>query len=356
MSKVTVTASRTYDVLINEYTIDEVGLVVKDVIICDKALIITDSNVGPLYAARVGASLENVGIDYDIYEILAGEQYKTLETYGNCILACAHAHLTRNSVVIALGGGVVGDIAGFVAATYMRGCACVQVPTSLLACVDSSVGGKTAVDLPQGKNLVGAFFQPHAVVVDTQVFETLPQHFFTDGMAEVIKYGAIADADLFENLKQQVTYNDTRLEGIIARCVDIKRDIVQADERETGVRKCLNFGHTLGHALEKASNFSVTHGFAVALGMLGMARAAQVMEHADDTIVEQLYTLLGKYGFDMNANIDDETLYEASLSDKKRSGENLDVVCLRSLGDAYIKPIQVEDFKQWVVAAEITKG
>ena len=266
-------ASRSYDVLVDELFLDQVGELCKRVSGGDAACIVSDTNVAPLYLERAKASLQAAGYAVSEFVFEAGEPSKTLATYGACINALAEAGLTRDSVVVALGGGVVGDLAGFAAATYMRGCHCVQVPTSLLSCVDSSVGGKTAVDLPAGKNLVGAFFQPDAVLIDTSLLDTLAPHFFTDGCAEVLKYGVIADADLFAELETPLVPQDPRLADVVSRCVAIKRDVVQTDEKEKGLRQILNFGHTLGHALEKNSQFKLTHGFAVACGMVLVARA-----------------------------------------------------------------------------------
>lgn len=349
MAVVRVEASRSYDVLIDECPLDAAGDVVRRASGGDAAFIVSDSNVAPLYLGRVRASLEQAGYTVGEFVFPAGESSKTLATYGECLDAFSRAGLTRASVVVALGGGVVGDLAGFAAATWMRGCRCIQIPTSLLACVDSSVGGKTAVDIPAGKNLVGAFFQPDAVLVDTSVLSTLPGHYFADGCAEVLKYGVIADAGLFASLEDAPLHpGDARLARVIARCVEIKRDIVQADEREGGVRQILNFGHTLGHAIEKASGYSITHGFAVACGMSMMARACAVRGWCSAGDAKRLARAVRACGLPDWADAPAETLYEAALADKKRVGAAINAVILRTLGKAEIASLDLGEFRRFV--------
>lgn len=348
MSIVQVRASQTYDVLVDEYGLDDLGVVCQRVGAYDAAFVLTDSNVAPLYLGRAVASLTQAGYTVHTMAFEAGEQSKTLATYGQCLAACAQAGLTRDSAIVALGGGVVGDIAGFVAATYMRGCHCVQVPTSLLACVDSSVGGKTAVDLPQGKNLVGAFFQPDAVVVDTALLETLPPHFFTDGCAEIIKYGAIRDAELFAELETPLVPGDARLAHVIARCVAIKRDVVESDERESGVRQILNFGHTLGHAIEKLSDFRITHGFAVGCGMVLAAQACAVRGACCEEDARRIKAIVEAYGLLAEAPFSANAVFQAALSDKKRHGSSMNVVALDRIGHAEVQRLDLDAFAQFV--------
>ena len=349
-------ASRSYDVLVDELTLDDLGELCKRVSGGDTACVVSDTNVAPLYMARARASLEAAGYAVSEFVFEAGEPSKTLATYGACINALADAGLTRDSVVVALGGGVVGDLAGFAAATYMRGCHCVQVPTSLLSCVDSSVGGKTAVDLPAGKNLVGAFFQPDAVLVDTALLDTLPDHFFTDGCAEVLKYGVIADADLFAELETPLVPRDQRLADIIARCVAIKRDVVQTDEREKGLRQILNFGHTLGHALEKNSNFQLTHGFGVACGMVLMARACAARGLCSQEDLERLAGTVAAYGLPVETDCTAEEVYAASLADKKRHGSTMNVVAMRGFGSVEVQKLPLEDYERLVSQALAAEG
>lgn len=269
----------TYRVTIAAGALDRLGDIVRDVAPAHRYAIVTDSNVGPTYAERVrstiGASRTSV------YTIPAGEANKTRDTWSSLTDELLAAGFGRDTTLIALGGGVVGDVAGFVAATYMRGVPYVQTPTSLLAMIDASVGGKTGVDTPAGKNLVGAFHQPAAVVADTSVLATLPVEHLRAGMAEALKHGVIADAEYFDivtSLASRLSTVDLASEAmleLVARSVEIKADVVRRDEREGGVRKTLNFGHTIGHAVEFCSDFTLLHGFAVAIGMVYEAKLAE---------------------------------------------------------------------------------
>lgn len=245
----------------------------------NRVAVITDSEVGPRYADRAKKQL---GATVDVFTIPSGEQHKTRDTWSRLTDEMLARGFGRDSIVVALGGGVVGDIAGFVAATYMRGIPVIQVPTTLLAMVDASVGGKTGVDTPAGKNLVGAFHQPSAVVIDPLVLRTLPPEHLRAGFAEIVKHGVVADADYFERASTFVEQwplsgqqGLPELTDIIARSVEIKAAIVARDERESGLRKVLNFGHTIGHAIEAASEFETLHGEAVAIGLVAEARLAE---------------------------------------------------------------------------------
>jgi 3-dehydroquinate synthase len=262
----------TYHVTIGCGALDTIGDIVNAVAPAHRYVIITDTNVGPRYAARVRASLGDTRCL--VFTIPAGESHKTRDTWASLTDELLHAGVGRDSTVVALGGGVVGDLAGFVAATYMRGIPYVQVPTSLLAMIDASVGGKTGVDTDAGKNLVGAFHQPAAVIADPSVFGTLPAEHLRAGMAEALKHGVIADASYFDmvadlaaKLPTVDVAGDAMLD-LVTRSVEIKADVVQRDERESGVRKTLNFGHTVGHAVELCSGYTLLHGDAVAIGMV----------------------------------------------------------------------------------------
>ena len=348
MSVVKVEApSHSYEVLIDEFTLDHVGDLCRSISGGDACCVVSDSNVAPLYLDRAKTSLEAAGYRVETFVFPAGEQSKTLSTYAQALSAFANAGLTRSSLVVALGGGVVGDLAGFAAATYMRGIRCVQVPTSLLACVDSSVGGKTAVDLPEGKNLVGAFFQPDAVLVDTSLLATLPEHFFIDGCGEVLKYGVIFDSDLFAEL-ESCSASDMRLGEVIARCVQLKRDVVQADEKEAGQRQLLNFGHTLGHAIEKLSGFTVTHGFAVACGMVLVAKASAKRGWLSAQDAQRIERAVRAWGLLADTNESAQAIYDAALADKKRRGSTMNVVVASEIGKARIESLKLDDFRTFV--------
>ena len=259
----------TYRVSVGSGLLDRVGDIVRAVAPAHRYAIITDSNVAPTYARRVRDALRSTD---DAFVVPAGEAQKTRDTWSRLTDEMLAAGYGRDTTVIALGGGVIGDLGGFVAATYMRGLPFIQVPTSLLAMIDASVGGKTGVDTPAGKNLVGAFHQPAAVIADVSVLRTLPREHLRAGIAEAIKHGVIADADYFERVQSAAAQLDgldaAMLEELVTRSVEIKADVVRRDERENGVRKTLNFGHTIGHAIELRSNFELLHGYAIAIGMI----------------------------------------------------------------------------------------
>ena len=256
MDTVKIECSRPYEVLVGAGLLDTAGEHIARTTGCQTAAVVADDTVDALYGDRVQVSLERAGCRVVRFRFPHGEQSKTIATYVQLLHFLAENRLTRSDAVVALGGGVTGDLAGFAAATFMRGMALVQLPTTLLAAVDSSVGGKTAVDLPQGKNLAGVFHQPSLVLCDCDTLDTLPADVFRDGCAEVIKYGVLCDAQFFESLQKPV--NEQR-EAVISRCVRIKSDIVSRDERDKGERQLLNLGHTIGHAIEQCSGFTVSH-------------------------------------------------------------------------------------------------
>ena len=278
MRTVHVHTGKPYDIMIERGILDRCGTYVRELTQAEKVVVITDDNVAPHYLWRVINALDQQGLQVKTHIFPAGEKSKTLDTIADIYKVLADFRMTRKDVLVALGGGVCGDMTGFAAATYLRGVGFMQIPTSLLAQVDSSVGGKTGVDLPQGKNLVGAFHQPFAVLIDPDTLKTLPDKFIADGIGEVIKYGCIKDAAFFDFLENENLTD--RIEDVIEVCVSIKRDVVSRDEHEAGERMLLNFGHTLGHAIEKLRGFAgITHGMAVAVGMVLMARAGERNGH-----------------------------------------------------------------------------
>ena len=251
MRTVHVNASTPYDVFIKKGMLDEVGELCSSIVRPTRCVIISDDVVAPLYLDRVRASLERAGYTPSAFVFPHGESSKCAATYLDILSFLASEHIDRGGCIFALGGGVVGDISGFAAATYMRGIKYVQIPTTLLADVDSSVGGKCAIDIPEGKNLVGAFYNPSAVICDPETLRTLPEDYFSDGMAEVIKYAMISDSSIFSLIDEG--YAKDNICELIERCVSIKREVVEADEREGGIRAILNFGHTTAHAIEAHS-------------------------------------------------------------------------------------------------------
>jgi 3-dehydroquinate synthase len=308
--------------------------------------VITDKNVQSLYLGNVVKSLEGSGFRVISYAIEPGEQSKNGMTYLKCLNWLAENSVTRTDVILALGGGVVGDLAGFVAATYLRGVAFVQAPTTLLSMVDSSVGGKTAIDLDAGKNLAGTFYQPSLVLCDTLTLQTLPEHIMKDGIAEVIKYGMLGSRDLLNTLDDGGL--ERNLVSVIAKCVAMKRDIVETDEFDTGERMILNLGHTIGHAIEKLSGYRVSHGCAVAIGMAIDTKAAVEMNlcHREELFI--LQRILSRYDLPQHTDFSAEEIFKATLSDKKRSGGEITNVVPVAAGKSELRKIPVESLFKWI--------
>ena len=287
------------------------------------------------------------GFECNSFVLPHGEPTKSFQSLPKIYEALINAKLTRSDLLIALGGGVIGDLAGFAASSYLRGIKFVQIPTSLLAQGDSSVGGKVAVDLPQGKNLVGAFYHPKAVIIDPNVLNTLPDHFISDGMGEVIKYGCIKDKELFELLCRHTTFDDLKpkLTQIIARCVDIKRIDVEAEQFDHGERILLNFGHTLAHTIEQHFNYErESHGEAVGIGMYQITKIAEEKGLTTSGCAEQIKKALEIYKLPDNSNLPIDVLTDAISMDKKNLNNHLNIVLLHDIGDSYVYPTDVSFF------------
>ncbi|MCM1024340.1 MAG: 3-dehydroquinate synthase [Prevotella sp.] len=349
IEKITVAASGKYDVLIGRGLLAECGKYIKDVSKAAKIAVITDDCVDGFHGEKVTQSLSENGFEVCKFVFPHGEQSKTPETLFRIWNFLCENNITRSDCLAALGGGVTGDITGFAAATYLRGIDFVQLPTSLLAQVDSSVGGKTAVDLPGGKNLAGAFKQPELVLCDVDALDTLPDKFFTDGMGEVVKHGMIKSERLFEQLEKydlkSLREDKDMLAEVIAQNITIKRDVVQADEFDRGERMKLNFGHTLGHAIEQYYNYTgITHGQAVAAGMKMITRVAERHGIAEAGILERLTKCLDRYGLNIEIEPTMEQLGAACLNDKKRFGDSIGIVVCCDVGASMIKKMPVEAF------------
>ena len=338
--KITVCASKIYTITIGSGILDQAGSMIREAVGGQTAAIVTDDNVAPLYGEILAASLRQNGYRVVQYVFPHGERSKNTETFVSLLQFLAEEKLTRTDVVAALCGGVVGDLAGFAAASYMRGIRFVQIPTTLLAAVDSSVGGKTAVNLAAGKNLVGAFYQPDAVLLDVSLLSTLKPEVFRDGCAEIIKYGMIGDSAFFQSLETPIA---AQLEKAIARCVEIKRDIVAEDEYEQGARKLLNFGHTVGHAIERLDGYKTSHGHAVAAGMAVVTRAAFRMGLCSESCLRALIETLGRYQLPLGTAYRADELARACLSDKKRDGNALTMVFPLQIGRCMLKKVPVDD-------------
>ena len=346
MTTVTVRASRPYEVTIGRGLLDTVGRQAAGQWKSRSAAVVSDSTVAPLYLNRVKDSLERAGFRVHSFVFPAGEDQKNGGTYLKLLEFLAARRLTRADGLIALGGGVVGDLAGFAAATFLRGIGFLQLPTTLLAAVDSSVGGKTAIDLTNGKNLAGAFYQPQAVLCDLDTLDTLPAEVFADGCAEVIKYGMIGDPALLARLETVDFRADP--EELVARCVAQKRDLVEQDEFDTGARQLLNLGHTLGHGVEACSGYTVSHGRAVAIGMTLVTRAAVAFGRCPAEVLPRLRRLLERYGLPDATAYSAQALYEKTLSDKKRSGDTISLVVPIAWGASQLVRIPVSELPAWI--------
>ncbi len=347
MRKVSVNTSTPYEIFIQRGLVKKTGELVKSISKASKVCVITDSNVGSFYGETVVNSLKGSGFDTALFTFKAGEKQKRLSTIEAMYSFMADFNMSRSDLVVALGGGVCGDMAGFAAATYMRGIDFVQIPTSLLAQVDSSVGGKTGVDIAQGKNLVGAFHQPIMVIIDPDTLKTLPDCFVSDGMGEVIKYGCIKDEKLFEKLEEENALQN--IEDIIYNCVSIKRDVVERDEKESGERMLLNFGHTLGHSLEKYYNFeNLSHGQAVAVGMVMISKAGERAELTEEGTAEKIKTLCEKYGLPVSDSAPVCELVKICANDKKASGGAVNLVLLKRIGESFVRKTGLDVLEEFI--------
>ena len=341
MKKLTVRVGGGYDILIEKGIIKDCGEYIAGVTKAKKIAVISDTNVAPLYLDTVKSSLEKEGFAVYDYVFPAGESSKTTGTVVKMVEYLADCGLTREDTVVALGGGVCGDMAGFAAAIYLRGIKFIQIPTTLLSQVDSSVGGKTGVDLPQGKNLCGAFHQPALVLIDPNVLDTLSEHYVRDGMGEVIKYGCIKSAGLFERIETEDV--KASIEDIIFECVDIKRGVVERDEKEAGERALLNFGHTAGHGIEKLHNFTgISHGEAVGIGMLMISEAGERAGLTEAGTADRIRKVLEKYGLATKDENSVRDIVGAMYNDKKRTGSGIKFIMLREIGDSFIHPVENE--------------
>lgn len=313
-----------------------------------KVLVITDENVDFHYGKEIMNLLRDENILCDKFIISPGEESKSLEVYGEILEYMAEKDFHRNDSVIAFGGGVVGDLSGFVAASFLRGVDYIQIPTTLLAAVDSSVGGKTAINLKEGKNLVGAFKQPKAVLCDPDLFRTMEKDRFLDGVAESIKYGILRDGELFSEFETPLTQEDDRLSSIIERCVRHKAEVVERDEKEKGERQFLNLGHTIGHAVEKAGNYEISHGHAVAIGMAMMARACSKLGILNTDHKDRILDILQKNGLPLDCDYNTEDLFSKVFKDKKCKADEITIIEIEEIGKCRLTKIPTLHFKEYI--------
>ena len=311
-------------------------------------VIVTDDNVAPLYAESLRADLQAAGIRADLFVFPHGEGHKTVDTVTALLSFLVEKEITRRDFLVALGGGIVGDLCGFAAAIHLRGIPFVGIPTTLLAAVDSSVGGKTGVNLNGLKNQVGAFWQPSLVLCDPETFRTLPAADYADGMAEVIKYAILFDPALYKSL-----LGDFDLCKVIAKCVDLKRAVVEEDERDTGRRQLLNLGHTVGHAIEKCSGGSISHGKAVAMGTVLVTRAAVGRGICKENFTASLQKLLLSHGLPDECPYPLTALLPYMKSDKKRGGDEITLVLPRKIGDCILHTLPLSELPALLSAEDL---
>lgn len=348
MKTVTVSASRRYDILIERGLLRRAGELVRGVTNAGTVMLVSDDSVWPLYGETVQKSLVDAGFSVCRFVFPHGESSKCAKTYLALLDALCENQLTRTDAVIALGGGVAGDLTGFAASTYLRGISFIQIPTTLLAMVDSSVGGKTAIDLPAGKNLAGTFYQPWRVLCDPDCLDSLPDEIFRDGCAEVIKYAVLGNAPFFDELKN--TPPHAQLEHIIETCVRMKRDIVAQDEFDRGQRQLLNLGHTFGHGIEACSSFAVSHGSAVAIGMAMIVRAAAQFGLCEAQTRDAVLALLRQYGLPTDCTYPAERMLGTILHDKKASGGSMNLIVPTAVGSCAIRKTQTCEIPDWLRA------
>ena len=347
MTTITVNASKKYNIYIGDNLFDKIPDYIAEIFAKGKICIVTDDIVDGLYGKKL-ESLLSPKFEIVKFVMEHGEKSKNISTYASLLNFLAENRLTRSDAILAFGGGVVGDLAGFTAATYLRGIKYLQVPTTLLAMVDSSVGGKTAIDLDIGKNLCGAFYQPEIVICDYTLTKTLTDEFFADGCAEIIKYALIHDVELYHHLLENGKNFDR--EYVISRCVCIKSEIVAADEFDGATRQLLNYGHTIGHAIEALSNFGITHGNAVASGMAIVARSSAENGLCSDECVSDTLKLIKAFGLPENTQFSANEIAGVIENDKKRKGGTIALVVPETTGKCILKKYPIENVENFVAA------
>ena len=348
--------SDSYQIHVGHHLLTQAGKLIHSCTSGSKILVVTHPDLNKLFGAELLPSLESAGYSVTTATVPTGEHAKSFESYQKLVSILAENRFTREDIVVAFGGGVIGDLAGFVAATYMRGCALIHVPTSLLAMIDSSIGGKTAIDLPFGKNLAGAFYNPRAVIVDLELLNSIPAPLLQDSCGELIKYGVLSGNELFNKISlarnpMQVIDVSCR-QGLIQACIELKKSIVEADFKEAGSRKLLNLGHTLGHAIETLSNFELGHGSCVATGTAMMAKACSKLGLCSYEDAKSITQLMQSYGLPTSTSFEVEELYSTALHDKKSHADSIDVALIYGIGDVRIERKSFAELKQLILLAK----
>ncbi len=348
---------RSYPIIIESGLLAKVGDYLKMGSFGNRYAVVTDSTVSDLYGERLMKVLADAGLEAHLFSFEAGERNKHLQTVAELASGLASKGIDRYDCIVAFGGGVPGDIAGFLASAYMRGIPFIQIPTTLLSQVDSSVGGKTGVDIPEGKNLVGAFYQPKAVYIDTDLLKTLPKEELLGGLGEVIKYGVIRDEPFFDFLKENrediLALDAELIVEVIYTCCKIKADVVEEDEREGGVRRILNYGHTLGHAIEATSEYTIIHGLAVAIGMVAAAKLSVAKGLLDKGRYDQIVEIISEYEMPVMVpqNLDRDTIKSYLKTDKKVKKGKVHFVLPDSIGSTVITSEVTEEMIDDVISA-----
>ncbi|MBC8062884.1 MAG: 3-dehydroquinate synthase [Clostridiaceae bacterium] len=343
---------KNYEIKIENGCLNKIGEMIKNIYDGKKLFIITDRNLQRIYGELLNNNLKSSGYEVGMHVIEPGETSKSLKELEKIYSSLVHYNITRSDLIITFGGGVVGDLGGFAASTFLRGVPYLQCPTSLLAQVDSSVGGKVAIDLESGKNLVGSFYHPVAVFIDPELLKTLPKTFLHDGMAETIKYGAFKDEELFNKLFNFNSDEDllNNIEEIIYTCCDIKRNIVERDEKDLGERMILNFGHTIGHGIEQYFNYTkYTHGEGVAIGMYWITSKSEQLGITEKGSANKIKEILIKYELPWSVdNLTSNDIIDIISRDKKKSRNNISLILLKSIGNAFIKEIDFNNIKEYI--------
>ena len=345
MRNIRVNVNTPYWVLVDRGILSTTGALLKPLLRAKKAVVITDTNVDGLYSKIVIDSLNKAGFSTYKFVFEAGEKSKNINTYLDIISFLANNTISRKDVLVALGGGVVGDLVGFVASTYLRGIDFVQIPTTLLSIIDASVGGKTAIDIKEGKNLVGAFYQPKMVIADLDALKTLPSEEISNGLGEMAKYAVLIGEKYFEMMTEDAYKN---LDELIALSIEYKRDIVEKDEKESGLRKFLNLGHTTAHAIEKLSDFTIPHGNAVSMGLIMMAKACAKNGLLSDDEANKIYDLINKYDLAKPQPFSIEDIAKEIALDKKSDSTNVDAIVINAIGECEIKAIPLSEVEEFL--------
>lgn len=346
MRSLTIHAHTPYNIYIGNHILNDLGKAVAKEFSPCTAAIITDDIVANLYLDKVKNSLERQGFQVITFSFPNGEHSKNLTIYGEILEFLAGKQLTRGDLIVALGGGVVGDMAGFVAASYLRGIPYIQVPTTFLSAIDSSVGGKTAVNLKAGKNLAGAFYQPSLVWCDYETLKTQTYDRFADGIAEAVKYGVLGDKELFRMLREEDLWE--QMEPIILRCLTMKERLVREDEFDRGARQLLNLGHTLGHAIEKESDFTITHGHAVAIGMVLIAKVAKAQGISEMDCAAPIIEVFQKHHLPIESPYPIDTYLDTIKNDKKRNGDSIQFVVPKTIGHCVLHAVDVNKMEAFL--------